>query len=186
MLPATDVVHDLVRAIKPGDALEADHQADTLRWLEATDDVFRRVKPATPDRHLVSYVAITDPADGSSLLVDHINAGLWLPPGGHVEPGEHPAETARRETREELAVEPVFVEVPARPSFITVTRTTGADRGHLDVSLWFLLAGQRDMPLTIDRNEFTEARWWTPAEVLAADPARFDPHYERFMTKVRG
>ncbi len=41
------------------------------------------------------------------------------------------------------------------------------------------------MPLTIDRTEFTEARWWTPAEVLAADPARFDPHYKRFMTKVR-
>lgn len=112
MLPATKVVHGLVRDITPGDAVEAGHQVDTLRWLEATDDVFRRVKPATPDRHLVSYVAITDPADGSSLLVDHINAGLWLPPGGHVEPGEHPAETARRETREELAVEPAFVETP--------------------------------------------------------------------------
>jgi ADP-ribose pyrophosphatase YjhB (NUDIX family) len=185
MLPATKVVHGLVRGITPGDAVEAEHQADTLHWLEATDDVFRRVKPATPDRHLVSYVAILDSADGSSLLVDHINAGLWLPPGGHVEPGEHPAETARRETREELAVEPVFVEDLARPSFITVTRTTGADRGHLDVSLWFLLAGQRDMLLTIDRTEFTEARWWTPDEVLAADPARFDPHYKRFMTKVR-
>lgn len=102
-----------------------------------------------------------------------------------MELGEHPAETARRETREELAVEPVFVQEPARPAFVTVTRITGGGRGHLDVSLWFLLAGQRDMPVMIDRIEFTEARWWTPADVAAADPACFDPHYTWFMTKVR-
>ncbi len=54
MLHATKVVHGLVRSITPGDAVEVEHRADTLRWLEATDDVFRRVKPATPDRHLVS------------------------------------------------------------------------------------------------------------------------------------
>lgn len=76
-----------------------------------------------------------------TLLVDHINAGLWLPPGGHVEPDEHPADTARRETREELGIDPVFAEEPAQPSFITVTRTVGRDHRHVDVSLWFLLIG---------------------------------------------
>jgi len=184
MLPATHIVHDLVRDIDPGDVLEAQHRADTLRWLEATDDVFRRVKPATPVRHLVSYVAVLDPADGSSLLVDHINAGLWLPPGGHVESGEHPVETAGREAGEELGIEPVFADAPARPSFLTVTRTVGIDWGHVDVSLWFLLTGNRDMPIQIDHSEFTQARWWTPAEALAADPRRFDPHYLRFVAKV--
>lgn len=184
MIPSTQVVYDLVRDIEPCDAIEADHQADTLRWLEATDDVFRRAKPATPDRHLVSYVPVLDAADGSTLLVDHINAGLWLPPGGHVEPQEHPVETARREAREELAIEVAFVEDTLRPSFLTVTRTTGAHGGHLDVSLWFVLAGQRGMPLTIEQNEFTEARWWTPAELLAADPHGLDPHYRRFVSKV--
>ncbi|MEE3919135.1 NUDIX domain-containing protein [Micromonospora sp. BRA006-A] len=29
---------------------------------------------------------------------------MWLPSGGHVEPGEHPADTVRRELREELGV----------------------------------------------------------------------------------
>jgi 8-oxo-dGTP diphosphatase len=37
---------------------------------------------------------------GRILLVDHVNAGLWLPPGGHVEPDEDPEVTARREARE--------------------------------------------------------------------------------------
>lgn len=70
------VVHDLVNGIEPWDEVEDQHRADTLRWLELTDDVFRRVKPATPDRHLVSYVVLVDALDGSTLLVDHIKSGL--------------------------------------------------------------------------------------------------------------
>jgi ADP-ribose pyrophosphatase YjhB (NUDIX family) len=184
MRPQVELVHGLVRGIDPFDDLEAEHQRDTLRWLESTDDVFRRVKPATPPRHLVSYVAVLDRVDRSSLLVDHINAGLWLPPGGHVEPDEHPATTARREAREELAVDPAFLHDPPRPSFLTVTRTVGADAGHIDVSLWFVLTGTRDMPVTIDTTEFTEARWWTHREVRDAAPSHFDPHYQRFITKI--
>ncbi|WP_214402506.1 NUDIX hydrolase [Pseudonocardia lacus] len=184
MRPQVELVHELVRGIDPLDALEAEHRHDTLRWLAGTDDVFRRAKPATPPRHLVSYVAVIDHVDRSSLLVDHIDAGLWLPPGGHVEPDEHPATAAGREAREELTIDPVFVQDPPRPSFLTVTRTVGADAGHTDVSLWFVLAGTRDMPVTVDPAEFTEARWWTHEEVLRTDPHRLDPHYHRFITKI--
>jgi 8-oxo-dGTP diphosphatase len=62
------VVHELVAGLVPFDDLETQHRADTLHWLEATDDVFRRAKPATPDRHLVSYTMVVDPADGSTLV----------------------------------------------------------------------------------------------------------------------
>jgi 8-oxo-dGTP diphosphatase len=180
MRPQVELVHELVRDIEPLDGLEAEHQRDTLRWLESTDDIYRRVKPAVPPRHLVSYVVVVDRADGSSLLVDHVNAGLWLPPGGHVEPDEDPAATAEREAREELGIE-LDAEGPA---FVTVTRTVGIDSGHTDVSLWYVLAGTRDMPVTIDRTEFTEARWWHHDEVRATGPARFDPHYGRFLAKL--
>src|SRR6266508_5578611 len=79
-------IHDLVARLTRADYLEAQHQAVSLRWLQATDDVFRRVKPATPPRHLVAYLVPVNRTDGSVLLVDHVNADLWLPPGGHVEP----------------------------------------------------------------------------------------------------
>src|SRR5687767_6005686 len=104
MRSSVAVVYELVSALAPADDVEAYHRQEVLRWLQSTDDVYRRVKPATPLRHLVSYVVPIDPTDGSVLLVDHINAGLWLPPGGHVEPDEHPAETANREAREELGI----------------------------------------------------------------------------------
>jgi hypothetical protein len=58
-------VHDLVSALAPADDLESDDRQDVLRWLRSTDDVYRRVKPATPPRHLVSYVVPADPTDGS-------------------------------------------------------------------------------------------------------------------------
>jgi hypothetical protein len=40
------------------------------------------------------------------------------------------------------------------------------------------------MDLTIDLNEFNEARWWSQADVKAANPAAFDPHFLRFTEKV--
>jgi 8-oxo-dGTP pyrophosphatase MutT (NUDIX family) len=116
------------------------------------------------------------------LLVNHINAGLWLLPGGHVEPDEHPAATARREVEEELGI--VDADVDERPVFVTVTETVGIDAGHTDVSLWFVADCRRDRPLTPDRGEFCAVRWWAPADLLAADPARFDPHLARFCVKL--
>ena len=56
-------------ALTPGDDLEDRHRAEALAWLAATDDVFRRVKPSIPPRHLVSYVVPIDPDDGGVLLV---------------------------------------------------------------------------------------------------------------------
>ena len=39
------------------------------------------------------------------LLVDHRNAKLWLPTGGHVERDEHPWRTVEREAAEEPGIE---------------------------------------------------------------------------------
>jgi hypothetical protein len=52
----------LVAAIEPFDETERADQAGVLAWLASTSDVYRRVKPATPPRHLVSYALLTGPA----------------------------------------------------------------------------------------------------------------------------
>lgn len=39
------------------------------------------------------------------LLHRHHKLGLWLPPGGHIEPNELPDEAAIRETREEAGID---------------------------------------------------------------------------------
>ncbi|WP_406039308.1 NUDIX domain-containing protein [Micromonospora sp. NBC_00898] len=179
-------IRELVAALAPVDELEARHRAECLAWLAGTDDIFRREKPRTPSPHLVSYFLLHDEADGSVLLVDHRKAGMWLPSGGHVEPGEHPAETVRREVVEELGVPAVFSpRFGERPALLTVTETVGApeDR-HTDVSLWFVLSGSRDQKLIPDPGEFHGVRWWTPREVTAAAPATIEPHLGRMLAKL--
>jgi 8-oxo-dGTP diphosphatase len=177
-------VHEMVSQLKPVDELEDAHRTQVLQWLSRTDDVFRRIKPAVPPQHLVSYVVPVDPTDGSVLLVDHINAGLWLPPGGHVEVDEHPSRTAEREVLEELGLVATGETLDQQPMFVTVTRTVGMDAGHTDVSLWFVLVCHHDQALDPDRGEFHRVRWWTPTELRAADPSRFDPHLPRFLGKL--
>jgi 8-oxo-dGTP diphosphatase len=175
----------LVAAIEPFDDTERAHQADALAWLASTSDIYRRARPATPPRHLVSYAVLADPRDGSVFLVDHRLSGLWLPAGGHVEPQEEPAVTAEREAREELDIQADFSVAGRRPVFVTVTPTVGPDP-HTDVSLWYLLAGQPGMPIVLDPREFSGGRWWTGPELESADPARFDPCMGRFLAKLRG
>jgi len=118
------------------------------------------------------------------LLVDHLKAGLWLPSGGHVEPGEHPVATVRREVREELGIEAVFSPVTGEhPLFVTVTQTAPAAGRHTDVSLWFVLSCGMGQPLMPDPGEFREARWWTRDDIRQSDPALFDPHLNRMLIK---
>ena len=174
----------LVAAIEPYDDTERAQQADVLAWLASTPDIYRRAKPATPPRHLVSYTVLTDPHGGSVFLVDHRLSGLRLPTGGHVEPGEDPAVTAEREALEELGIEADFSVAGRRPMFVTVTRTRAPD-SHTDVSLWYLLAGYPGMPLVLDPREFAGGRWWTRPELESADPALFDPNMGRFLGKLR-
>ncbi|TMC12200.1 MAG: NUDIX domain-containing protein [Chloroflexi bacterium] len=109
-------VHQIVSAVVPWDDREAEQKADILDWLATEDDVFRRVRPATPPRHLVSYVVLVDAARQSMLLVEHRDAGRHLPAGGHVDPGEDPAVTALREAGEELDIAASFLPgIGARP-----------------------------------------------------------------------
>ena len=181
-----DEIYALIHRLQPFDALEARHRSECLGWLRETDDVFRRVTPRTPSPHLVAYFLLRDDQDGSVLLVDHIKAGLWLPTGGHVEPGEHPVETVRREVAEELGVPAVFLpQLGERPLFLTVTETVGTlEQRHTDVSLWFVLTSSRDQVFTPDLGEFRGIRWWTPQEVSDADPKTLDPHMGRMIAKL--
>ncbi|MEU0505112.1 NUDIX domain-containing protein [Nocardia sp. NPDC005998] len=178
---ATAAVADIVDAIDPLDELERQHIAETLAWLAATDDVFRRVKPDTPARHLVSYVVLVDPRTRSVLLGRHRLAGLWLPTGGHIAPGEHPLAAAGREAAEELGIDAEFTVNGTEPLFLTVTTTVGIDSGHEDVSLWYVIRGDRTRGYTLDPGEFSESRWW---EIDTFDRTDADPHFARFLAKL--
>ncbi|MET9025746.1 NUDIX domain-containing protein [Nocardia sp. NPDC004168] len=181
MQPSTAAVAEIVRRIAPLDELERRHIDTTLAWLASTDDIFRRARPATPPRHLVCYVVLVDPAARAVLLGKHRLAGLWLPTGGHVDPGEHPLDTARREAAEEIGVEARFDVIGPDPLFLTVTTTVGSASGHEDVSLWYVIRGDRADGHALDPREFDGERWWELDGFALHDT---DPHFGRFRTKL--
>lgn len=183
MRPSVAAVAELVAGIVPAEHQEVEDIRAVLSWLNSTDDVFRRVKPAVPDQHLVSYVVPVDPGSGCVLLGEHLNARLWLPPGGHVEVDEHPAVTAEREAAEELGIDPSR-RLSDRPVFLSATVTVGVDSGHTDVGLWFPLALHSDERLHIDRTEFRSVRWWSRKEIYGAPSAAFDPALGRYIAKL--
>ncbi len=165
-------------SIQPLDELEALHLSDALAWVESGAPIFRVSKPATPPKHLVSYFAVVD--EGNILLVDHKNAELWLPTGGHVELGEDPRGTVVRELKEELGLAISRGSVGS-PLMVTVTQTVGLTSGHTDVSLWYVVRGDRSLSVDFDREEFNEVRWFPFGEVPFG---RCDPHLPRFLSKI--
>jgi 8-oxo-dGTP pyrophosphatase MutT (NUDIX family) len=60
--------------------------------------------PSSPPVTRDFTVAVFVVHAGRVLLHRHRKLGLWLPPGGHIEPNELPDDAARREVDEEAAI----------------------------------------------------------------------------------
>jgi 8-oxo-dGTP diphosphatase len=166
-----------VASIEPLDGLERAHCEDALAWIDSGAELCRVHKPATPPKHLVSYFVLVD--HDYVLLVDHKDAQLWLPSGGHVEPGEHPRATVARELREELGLE--LGGATEAPLMLTISATVGITAGHTDISLWYVVNADRGVALEFDAEEFHSVQWFHFSE---APVSRSDPHLERFLGKL--
>jgi 8-oxo-dGTP pyrophosphatase MutT (NUDIX family) len=69
-------------------------------------------KPITRDFTVAVFVV----HKGRVLLHPHAKLGLWLPPGGHIEPDELPDEAALREVEEEAGIRIDLVPDPDQPA----------------------------------------------------------------------
>lgn len=179
------IVGSVVKAIEPFDDLERLHSKDALAWIDSGAQLFRISKPDNPPKHLVSYFVLFDEARQSVLLIDHIKAGLWLPPGGHVDMGEDPLVTVTREAAEELNITADFTTpFGEQPLFVTVTQTRNAGT-HTDVSLWYVIKGREDMRLQCDSSEMNNHAWLGLDAILGMEISGLEPHMHRFVRKMQ-
>lgn len=156
-----------------------------MQWIAGGAPIYRLRKPDVPAMHLVSYFVVIDALRGQLLLVAHRKSGLWLPPGGHVEPGEDPWASVVRECREELGIEASASPIAGEfPLFLTVTQTRGQG-AHTDVSLWYVLNAGAHTITSYDQGEFNAIRWLTDEQVFAESAELLDPHMHRFTRKLR-
>ncbi|HWL41302.1 MAG TPA: NUDIX domain-containing protein [Ilumatobacter sp.] len=138
---------------------------------------------ASVERFLTEYARLDDPfsetADpvhvtGSAIVVGprgvillkHKRLGLWLQPGGHVDPGEAPWEAAVRESREETGL-PVTL---TSPELVHVDVHAGG-RGHTHLDLRYLVGVDGDPDPVPPEGESQEVFWfaWPAAVERASD-----------------
>jgi 8-oxo-dGTP pyrophosphatase MutT (NUDIX family) len=114
---------------------------------------------------------------GHVILHPHSKLGIWLPPGGHIEPNELPDESAVREVAEEtgLSIELVGergipIDYPGQP--VQLVRPEGIqlefiapDHQHIDL-IYFARPVVRPatLPPLLD-----EMRWVAPADLETID-----------------
>jgi 8-oxo-dGTP pyrophosphatase MutT (NUDIX family) len=126
-------------------------------------------------RHYTASAVVLDDAN-RVLLVHHNKIGLWLYPGGHVDPNETPAEAAVREVIEETGVAAVVVGEPgfahtavqghASPWAIIEMDVTDSKVGaHRHIDLVYVCRA-RDTILTAQLDEVASARWVPVADVV--------------------
>jgi 8-oxo-dGTP pyrophosphatase MutT (NUDIX family) len=174
-----DVIYATIANINSLDEIEAKHIRETLAWIKSGSPIYRIAKPDLPKKHLVAYFVLFDEVAAKILLVDHKNAKLWLPTGGHVEVDEDPKNTVRRECVEELGFAANFLY--EYPVFLTITNTVGLTAGHTDVSLWYVLKGDCQQDYSFDKAEFSAIKWFALDEVPYD---KTDPHMRRFIAKL--
>lgn len=137
-----------------------------------------------PTRHFT--VAVFVVAGHKTLLLYHREHGKWLPPGGHIEPGETPDEACVREVLEETGLDVVLVGKPGlaldRPVQLIVpegvqleTIGSPSDRHeHIDL-VYFAVPRSEAVEnldeIRLDPGEATCARWCSDEDLVQMDLA---------------
>lgn len=145
-----------VAARVPTDAREAWSCRRTLTyldWLSAPLD-----EQADPT-HVTGSAIVVDET-GRILLHRHKRLGRWLQPGGHLDPGEDPAQAAVRETREETGLS--AAHPPGGPRLVHVDVHEGP-RGHLHLDLRYLLLADGSARLEPADGESPDVAWFEAA-----------------------
>ncbi len=136
-----------------------------LRWLRRPYDEFD--DPA----HVTGSAIIIDGA-GHVVLHLHRRLGLWLQPGGHIDPDEAPGEAALREAIEETGL-PVR-HPDGGPRFLHVDVHQGP-RGHTHLDMRYLLIAPPGSVPAPPEGESQDVEWVTYAEAARrSDPSVAD------------
>ena len=130
----------------------------------------------TPAVPAATVVLIRDTDDGLETLMLHRSSkvafgGMWVFPGGRVDPGDRRADdvgeeqAARRAAVREAIEECALVVDPTEVvSFAHWTPPAQAERRY---ATWFFLAPVPPGEVVVDGSEMIDHRWQAPAEVLA-------------------
>ena len=99
---------------------------------------------------------------------NHKKSGLWLFPGGHLDPGEIPTECVKREAKEETDIVLTDRQI-GEPSLLTKIEIENPERQkcrvHFDI--WFFIAVDQKIQMSEEKlsKEYSDWGWLTPEEI---------------------
>lgn len=163
-LSPPDPLTDLIAAVAARQPVDERERSSIARLLE---EVARLPHPF--DEH-AGPIHVT----GSAIVVGrrgvvlhlHRRLGMWLQPGGHLQPGEAPADAAWREAGEETGL---AVEHPVRGPRLVHVDVHPGPRGHTHLDLRYLLLAPDADPAP-PPGESQQVRWfWWDEAIAVAD-----------------
>ena len=147
-------------AARADDAVDERERISVARFLAALDRLPAPYDEEADPTHVTGSAIVVGPR--GVLLVRHRRLGIWLQPGGHVDPGESPYDAARREAREETGLtlaradDGLIVHVDVHPG----------PKGHTHLDVRYLLhAGDEDP--SPPPGESQDVRWFAWDEAIA-------------------
>ena len=128
-----------------------------FRTLHNTQDSHTK-KEGNP-HHYCSFFLPYDREAGKIYLGHHKKADDWIPPGGHIEEGETPSDTAVREAKEELGIDITKDQLQAFSLSVKfIGRPDVGCMAHYDI--WhFIHVRVRDFNYL--KSEYYDARWFS-------------------------
>lgn len=157
------VTRDEVRALllsrEPADAKEDADRRAMLGFLDGLPEPFSRHQHGA---HFTASALVVDEPRARTALVHHRKLGLWVQPGGHLDPEDASvAAAALREVREETGLAGRLAET--RPVHLDVHEIPErADMpAHLHLDVRFLVVADGDLALS---DESLDVQWLDVAE----------------------
>ena len=163
-------LREMIQVIDPVDEREAASIEATLDRLGWPGDPFD--ESADP-RHLTASAFVI--SSRGVILHRHRRLGIWVQPGGHVDPGETPEQAAVRETLEETGLAATHLD----PTLLFNVDVHPGPSGHTHYDLRFVMTAPPWDPAPAD-DESPEVYWFD----FEAAQARCEPALAPALAKL--
>lgn len=170
MKPEYEFLAGQLAEYRPVNEQEACDRALMLRFLEEGERPFER---ANRTAHFTASAWVTNARHDRVLMIWHNIYRSWAWTGGHADGEVDLCAVARREACEESGLTGLRALSEAPVSLEILTVNGHEKRGeyvpsHLHLNVTYLFEADDGLPLRVKPDENSGARWFAPAEAIAA------------------